>query len=154
MTLYRAVRAVVAPILRLVWRLEVVGAENMPAGPAIVVANHDSLLQFPDTEDRRLSGMEDDRRGKQAARHAMIGDGETAARNIGGGEIAGPGPRGQVVELAADFLKAQRAGVLDDRNDQSLVAQGGPDSDVDAWRNGDAILFPSSVDRGGDGHRP
>ena len=43
MTLYRAVRAVLAPILRLVWRLEVVGAENMPAGPAIVVANHDSL---------------------------------------------------------------------------------------------------------------
>ena len=43
MTLYRAVRTVVAPILRLVWRLEVVGAENMPAGPAIVVANHDSL---------------------------------------------------------------------------------------------------------------
>jgi 1-acyl-sn-glycerol-3-phosphate acyltransferase len=42
-TLYRAVRTVVAPILRLVWRLEVVGAENMPAGPAIVVANHDSL---------------------------------------------------------------------------------------------------------------
>jgi 1-acyl-sn-glycerol-3-phosphate acyltransferase len=42
-TFYRAVRAVVAPILRFVWRLEVVGAENMPAGPAIVVANHDSL---------------------------------------------------------------------------------------------------------------
>jgi 1-acyl-sn-glycerol-3-phosphate acyltransferase len=42
-TLYRAVRAVVGPILRLVWHLEVVGAERMPAGPAIVVANHDSL---------------------------------------------------------------------------------------------------------------
>jgi 1-acyl-sn-glycerol-3-phosphate acyltransferase len=41
--LYGAVRAFVAPILRLVWRLEVVGAENIPAGPAIVVANHDSL---------------------------------------------------------------------------------------------------------------
>lgn len=43
MSLYRAVRAVVAPILRLVWRLEVVGVENMPTGRAIVVANHDSL---------------------------------------------------------------------------------------------------------------
>lgn len=43
MTLYRAVRAVAGPILRVVWRLEVVGAENMPTGAAIVVANHDSL---------------------------------------------------------------------------------------------------------------
>jgi 1-acyl-sn-glycerol-3-phosphate acyltransferase len=42
-TLYRAVRAVAGPILRVVWRLEVVGAENMPSGAAIVVANHDSL---------------------------------------------------------------------------------------------------------------
>jgi 1-acyl-sn-glycerol-3-phosphate acyltransferase len=41
--LYRAIRAVAGPILRLVWRLDVVGAENVPAGPVIVVANHDSL---------------------------------------------------------------------------------------------------------------
>jgi 1-acyl-sn-glycerol-3-phosphate acyltransferase len=41
--LYRIARAVVGPLLRLVWPLEVVGAENVPTGPAIVVANHDSL---------------------------------------------------------------------------------------------------------------
>lgn len=43
MTLYRTVRTVVAPAIRVLWRLEVVGAGNLPAGPAIVVANHDSL---------------------------------------------------------------------------------------------------------------
>ena len=40
---YRVVRALAAPVLRLVWRLEVVGAERMPTGAVIVVANHDSL---------------------------------------------------------------------------------------------------------------
>lgn len=43
MRLYRVVRAVVGPVLRLAWRLEVVGAARMPSGPVIVVANHDSL---------------------------------------------------------------------------------------------------------------
>ena len=43
MTLYRVVRGVVRPLLRLAWRLRVVGAERLPSGPAIVVANHDSL---------------------------------------------------------------------------------------------------------------
>ena len=43
MTLYRLVRGVVRPLLRLAWRLRVVGAERLPSGPAIVVANHDSL---------------------------------------------------------------------------------------------------------------
>lgn len=43
MSLYRAVRAVLAPAIRAVWRVEIVGAGNMPAGAAIVVANHDSL---------------------------------------------------------------------------------------------------------------
>jgi 1-acyl-sn-glycerol-3-phosphate acyltransferase len=43
MTLYRIVRAVVRPLLRLAWGLRVEGAEHQPRGPAIVVANHDSL---------------------------------------------------------------------------------------------------------------
>jgi 1-acyl-sn-glycerol-3-phosphate acyltransferase len=34
---------VVGPLLRSVWRLRVEGAERIPAGPVIVVANHDSL---------------------------------------------------------------------------------------------------------------
>jgi len=41
--LYGPVRAVVAPPIRAVWRLEVEGAAHLPAGPVIVVANHDSL---------------------------------------------------------------------------------------------------------------
>ena len=43
MILYGVVRGILAPAIRRVWRLDVIGAENVPAGPAIVVANHDSL---------------------------------------------------------------------------------------------------------------
>ena len=43
MTLYGVVRGILGPAIRRVWRLDVIGAENVPAGPAIVVANHDSL---------------------------------------------------------------------------------------------------------------
>ena len=43
MTLYGAVRGMFGPAIRRIWRLDVIGAENVPAGPAIVVANHDSL---------------------------------------------------------------------------------------------------------------
>jgi 1-acyl-sn-glycerol-3-phosphate acyltransferase len=42
-SLYHVVRAALAPPIRAIWRLEAVGAENVPAGAAIVVANHDSL---------------------------------------------------------------------------------------------------------------
>jgi 1-acyl-sn-glycerol-3-phosphate acyltransferase len=43
MTLYAVIRRILGPAIRRVWRLEIVGAENVPAGPAVVVANHDSL---------------------------------------------------------------------------------------------------------------
>ena len=43
MRLYLAVQAILAPVIRAVWRLRVEGAENLPRGPVIVVANHDSL---------------------------------------------------------------------------------------------------------------
>jgi 1-acyl-sn-glycerol-3-phosphate acyltransferase len=44
--LYRAVRdRIVRPLFRVLYRVQVQGGENVPAsGPAIVVANHDSLL--------------------------------------------------------------------------------------------------------------
>jgi 1-acyl-sn-glycerol-3-phosphate acyltransferase len=41
--LYGLVRAVAAPVIRAVWRLEVDGAARVPVAPVIVVANHDSL---------------------------------------------------------------------------------------------------------------
>ncbi len=41
--LYRLLRATVPPVLRIAWRLRVEGIERLPEGPAIVVANHDSL---------------------------------------------------------------------------------------------------------------
>lgn len=43
MRLYRIVRAVVGPLLRVGWRLELEGGDRLPPGPVIVVANHDSL---------------------------------------------------------------------------------------------------------------
>jgi 1-acyl-sn-glycerol-3-phosphate acyltransferase len=42
-TLYGTLRTVVGPVLRRAWRLEVHGADRIPSGPVIVVANHDSL---------------------------------------------------------------------------------------------------------------
>ena len=41
---YRLARSTVGALARLVWRLRVSGAERMPAGAVIVVANHESLL--------------------------------------------------------------------------------------------------------------
>jgi 1-acyl-sn-glycerol-3-phosphate acyltransferase len=42
---YEAHRIVLAPLVRAVYRLEVRGAENVPAaGPLVVVANHESVL--------------------------------------------------------------------------------------------------------------
>ena len=41
--LYRLLRSTVPPLLRRFWRLRVEGAERLPPGAAIVVANHDSL---------------------------------------------------------------------------------------------------------------
>lgn len=43
MRLYRLIQTAVGPVIRAVWRLEVDGARHVPAGPVIVVANHDSL---------------------------------------------------------------------------------------------------------------
>ena len=40
---YELVRVVLTPVLRGVWRLRAEGVERIPAGPVIVVANHDSL---------------------------------------------------------------------------------------------------------------
>ena len=42
MTLYRVVRLVVRPVLRIVWGTSAEGAA-LPAGPLLVVSNHDSL---------------------------------------------------------------------------------------------------------------
>ena len=56
-------------------------------------------------EDRRLAGVEDDWRGEQATRHAMIGYGEAAARDVGAGQLAFAGAAGEVVQLRADLLK-------------------------------------------------
>lgn len=44
MTFYGALRAVLGPVLRLAWRLDVQRADRIPTGPIIVVANHDSLV--------------------------------------------------------------------------------------------------------------
>lgn len=41
---YRLARATVGALAGLIWRLRVTGAERMPAGPVVVVANHESLL--------------------------------------------------------------------------------------------------------------
>src|SRR5262245_30756253 len=41
---YETVRRAARPLLRALYRLEVRGAELVPAGPLVVVANHESVL--------------------------------------------------------------------------------------------------------------
>lgn len=43
MTAYGVSRAILAVPIRVVWRIRVEGSANVPAGPVVVVANHDSL---------------------------------------------------------------------------------------------------------------
>jgi 1-acyl-sn-glycerol-3-phosphate acyltransferase len=40
---YRIVRTVLGPVLRTVWRVQVVGVERVPPGPCVLAPNHDSL---------------------------------------------------------------------------------------------------------------
>lgn len=44
MIAYRVAQLTLCPLARVVWRLDVRGAEHMPRGPVIVAANHESLL--------------------------------------------------------------------------------------------------------------
>lgn len=43
MILYRALRLVLGPPIRLLWRVEVTGLEHLPTGGCVVAPNHDSL---------------------------------------------------------------------------------------------------------------
>lgn len=42
MTAYRIIYAVLAPVFRFIYRVRVIGRENIPEGPAVVCANHTS----------------------------------------------------------------------------------------------------------------
>ena len=42
--MYRLLQLTVGPLVRLVWRLRVEGAERLPAGGVVVAANHESVL--------------------------------------------------------------------------------------------------------------
>ena len=80
------------------------------ASCAVDFAHDDALLQLADAEDRRLALVDDDRRGEQAAGHAVVGDGEAAARDVGGGRACPS--RARLVRsssLGADLLEAERA---------------------------------------------
>ena len=113
MTLYRAVRAVVRPVLRLAWRLQVENGRCLPErGPAIVVANHDSLadpfvlgaalarpLRFFSKQElwsNRLVGRAMDALGGIPVARAR-GDGGAvadAARALAAGDVVGFFPQG------------------------------------------------------------
>ena len=55
---------------------------------AIDLANDDAFLQLADAEDRGLALVDNDRRREQAARHAVVGNGEASARDLGAGQLA------------------------------------------------------------------
>src|SRR6476620_8494197 len=94
-------------------------------------ANHDPLLELADTEDRRLTLMEDDRRCEQRSRYAVVRDGEAAAGYVGTLQFPFAGTARELVELRARLFEAQRAGFLHDRYDKALLAERRADADVD-----------------------
>src|SRR5690348_6893523 len=98
---------------------------------AIDLANDRALLELADAEDRRLPLVEDDRRGEQRTRDAVVGDGEASARHVRTLELPLAGAPGEVVEPGADLLESQASRVLHDRDDKPLVAERGADTDVD-----------------------
>src|SRR5688572_369249 len=69
------------------------------------LANDDALLQFADTKDRRLRLVDDDGRGEERARHAVIRDGEGAAANVGAGQFFVPRLLHQLLEPGRDALE-------------------------------------------------
>ena len=54
-------------------------------------AHHHALFQLADAKDRGLSLVQDNRRGEQRARHAVVGNGEASAGNVA---AFGPLPEG------------------------------------------------------------
>src|SRR5690242_17894691 len=98
---------------------------------AVHRADDDTLLQFANAEDRRLALVQDDRRGQQRARYAVVGYGEASPRNLRPFQLPVARAAGEIVELRADLLEAERAGVLHDGDDEALFPERGPDADVD-----------------------
>jgi 1-acyl-sn-glycerol-3-phosphate acyltransferase len=43
-SVYRLLQLTVGPLVRLLWRLRVVGGERLPTGPVVLAANHESVL--------------------------------------------------------------------------------------------------------------
>src|SRR5580704_10699009 len=82
-------RAVDQPVI------ECQGEETLRAYPDGVVDHNRNLLDSADAQNRDLR-LIDDRRGEDAAEGAEIGDGECAALNFIGLQLARAGSRGQV----------------------------------------------------------
>src|SRR5436190_14711085 len=120
---------------------------------AVHFSNHDALFELADAEDGGLPLMEDDRRGEQRTRNAVVGDGEATAGNVGAIEPALAGAAGEVIELRADLFEIERRSVLHYRNDETLFAERRADPDVDRRGDGDPVLLPAAVNRWRHRHR-
>ncbi len=81
------------------------------------------FLELADAEDRRLRLVDDDRRRKQAAAHAVVRDRERAALRSAGVSASVARLFDEGAERARDAREVERARVADDGNDEPAVAE-------------------------------
>src|SRR3712207_2456561 len=86
-------------------------------------------LRTHDAQDGDLGGVHQ-RGERRPADAAQAGDGEAAPLQVGGGQLAVPGARGHLAELAAELPDPLAVDVADDRDDQALRRVDG-DADVE-----------------------
>ena len=83
-----------------------------------LLSDHRALLDGADAQDAGL-GLVDDGRGEQAARGAVVGQGEGAALHLLGAQLLRPGAFGQVVDGARQAQQALLVRIADHRHDQA-----------------------------------
>src|SRR3712207_4506192 len=100
---------------------------------------HRGGLRSHHAQDGDLGGVHQ-RGERRPADAAEAGDGETATLQVGGGQLAVPGPRGRLAELAAELPDPLAVDVADDRDDQALGRVYG-DADVEVPLEDQGVLL-------------
>ena len=118
------------------------------------LADDDALLELADAEDRRLRLVDDDRRGEERARDAVIGDGEGAALDVGARSVSPArafsisSSRPAAMPFSDSCCTLRSTGTI-----RPLVPKRGADADIDVVVKLQPVGVPAAVDRRRDLHR-